>query len=193
MPWLPVYADEEDFRTVLDYLSQNDEIAFIIFDGKGRWRATHTIPQMDADRFCLWHIPSGSLPLLHPHPSKQIDSITDAWSGWSELRAGDDSSLPYFGAGHPGEIWLNHRPQGKRETQNIGLSSFEWIGNRYSLIGKPAPDVTERFWQKLRRWVKRTAAQTPRSGSVDGEHAEIWAFPSAMAAFCAGRGRDANP
>ena len=81
MPWLPIYADEEDFTLVFDYLNQSDEVAFIVSDGPGRWRATQRIVNMDAPRFCLWHVPSGPLPLLHPHPSKRIDSISDPWSG----------------------------------------------------------------------------------------------------------------
>jgi len=193
MPWIPIYADDTDFQVLHGWLNQNEEIAFVISDGPSRWRAVHTVPSIDSRRICLWHIPSGPLPLLHPHPSKRIDSITDPWSGWSGLRDGADKSCPYFGAGHPGVFWLNHWPHGRREPQNIGLSSFEWIGNRYSVIGSPAPEVTEKFWQRLRRWIKKMAIQIPRSGPVDGEHPEIWAFPSALAAFRNGCSRDSNP
>jgi hypothetical protein len=193
MPWLPFYADEEDFRVVHDYLNQNEEIAFIVSDVPHRWRATHTIPHMDGTRICLWHVPSGPLPLLHPHPSKAVDSIADPWSGWTELRTGTDNTCPYFGAGHPSIIWLNHRPKSERLSDGIGLSSFEWIGNRYSLIGSPAPKVTERFWQRLGRWAKKSAVIIPRAGALDGPSREIWAFQSALAAFRSGRNRDSNP
>ena len=193
MPWIPFYADEEDFRVIHDYLNQNEEVAFIVSDGPRRWSATHTIPSMDGVRVCLWHVPSGPLPLLHPHPSKTVDSISDSWSGWTELRTGADSTCPYFGAGHPGVIWLNHRPKAQRVPDGIGLSSFEWIGNRYSVIGSPAPKVTEKFWQRLRRWVKKSAVGIPRSGPVNGLHPEIWALSSALAAFRSGRSRDPNP
>jgi len=193
MPWIPLYADEEDFRVIHDYLNQSEDIAFIVSDGSRRWRAVQTIPRMDGERVCLWHVPSGSLPLLHPQPSKTVDSISDPWSGWTELRTGADSSCPYFGAGHPGIIWLNQRPVSKRVSGGIALSSFEWIGNRYSLIGSPAPDVTEKVWQRLRRWAKKSAVMIPRSGALDGAHPEILTFPSALAAFRSGRGRDSNP
>jgi len=148
---------------------------------------------MEGERVCLWHVPGRPLPLLHPPPGNTIDSISDPWSGWTELRAGADSTCPYFGAGHPAVIWLNQRPKSKQAPDGIGLSSFEWIGNHYSLIGSPAPEATEKFWQRLRRWVKKSAIMIPRVGAVDGPHPEIWAFPSALAAFRSGRGRDANP
>ena len=193
MPCIPLYADEEDFRVIRDYLNQTEDIAFIVSDGSRQWRATQTIPRMDEARICLWHVPSGSLPLLHPLPSKTVDSISDPWSGWTELRTGADSSCPYFGAGHPGIIWLNQRPVSKRVSDGIGLSSFEWIGNHYSLIGRRAPAVTEKFWQRLRRWVKKSAVMIPRSGALDGVGAEAFAFPSALSAFWNGRGRDLNP
>jgi hypothetical protein len=194
MPWIPLYADEEDFRVVLDHLNQDEDVAFVLSDGLRCWRATHTIPQLDGiRRICLWHVPSGDLPLLHPHPSKTVDSIQDPWSGWTELRTGADSTCPYFGAGHPGVIWLNHRPKSLRVPDGIGLSSFEWIGNHYSVIGSPAPEVTERFWARLRRWVKKIGIMVPRSGAVDGTDAEIFTFPSALAAFRGGRCRDSNP
>ncbi|MES1180662.1 MAG: hypothetical protein ABUL66_02235, partial [Verrucomicrobiota bacterium] len=122
MPWIPLYADEQDFSVIHDYLNQTEDIAFIVSDGSRRWRAVRTIPRMDGARVCLWHIPSGQLPLLHPHPSKTVDSIFDPWSGWTELRTGADSSCPYFGAGHPGIIWLNQRPVSKRVSDGIALS-----------------------------------------------------------------------
>jgi hypothetical protein len=193
MPWLPFYADEEDFIVVHDHLNQDEEIAFIVSDAPRRWRATHTIPHMEGVLLCLWHVPSGPLPLLQLHPSEAVDSIADPWSGWTELRTGADKSCPYFGAGHPGIIWLNHRPKSKRMSDGIGLSSFEWIGNRYSPIGSPAPEVTAKFWRRLRRWAKRSAVIIPRTGALNGAGPEIWAFPSALAAFRSGRGRDSNP
>jgi hypothetical protein len=192
MPWIPIYADEEDFGMVLNFLNQCDEVAFIVSDGPRRWRATQTIPRMGAARICLWHVPSGPLPLLHPPPSKTVDFVEDPWIGWTELRT-VEGNCPYFGAGPTGIIWLDQRPRSKRVPEGIGLSSFGWIGNHYSIIGSRAPEVTERFWQRLRRWAKKNAIKVPRSGAVDGPNPEIWAFPSALTAFRSGRGRDNNP
>ncbi|MGA2053600.1 MAG: hypothetical protein ABSH19_09840, partial [Opitutales bacterium] len=181
------------FEIILEWLNRNDEIAFIIADGPGRWRATLNIPRVDAPRTCLWHVPSGPLPLLRPHPSRLTDPIFNPWKGWVELRTSTNQTTPYFGAGHPGVVWLNRRLQARLFGEGVGLSSFEWIGNRYSVIGSPAKEVTEKFWQSLRRWVKKSSKKIPRSGSVDGPHPEIYAFPSAHASFVRGQGRDPNP
>ena len=193
MPWLPIYADSVDFEEVLGWLNTSEELAFIVTDGPGRWIAVPTIQAIESPRICLWHVPSGPLPLLHPQPSQAIGSISDPWAGWEELRAGADSSNPYFGAGHPGIIWLNVRPKSYRDPNAIGLSSFEWVGNHYSVIGRKADESTERLWRKMRRWAQKSAIKIPRSGALDGPNAEIFAFPSAIAAFKDGAQRTDNP
>ena len=192
MPWLPIYADSCDMERMCDWLNASEEVAFIVPCAPGRWRAVSSVPSFDSDRVCLWHVPSGPLPLLHPHPSKEVGAILDPWSGWQELRIGADPQRPYFGAGHPGVIWLNVRALSRRSAPGIGLSSFEWIGNRYRLIGNAAEASTEKFWRSLRRWVQKQCQKIPRYGPIDGPGAEIFTFPSAQAAFESGVGRDAN-
>lgn len=193
MPWLPIYADANDFRAIHDWLNASEELAFIVSDGPQRWRAVGSVPALDSERICLWHVPSGPLPLLRPSSSRDVGSVTDPWSGWEELRAGADPSHPYFGAGHPGIIWLNHRPVSRRSPRGVGLSSYEWIGNHYRVIGKAADASTEAFWRSMRRWTQKHSRKIPRAGALDGPRAEIFAFPSALAAFESGVERDANP
>jgi hypothetical protein len=189
MPWLPIYADAVDFRVIHDWLNTSEELAFIVADGPRRWRAVPSIPILGSARVCLWHVPSGPLPLPHASPSRDVSSITDPWSGWEELRPGAIASRPYFGSGHPGIIWLNVRPVSRRSPQSIGLSSFEWIGNLNRVIGRAADPSTQAIWRSMRRWVQKRAKKIPRSGPLDGPGAEIFAFPSALAAFESGAGR----
>jgi hypothetical protein len=118
--------------------------------------------------------------------------IEDPWKGWHEEQSGVDRKNPYFGSGHVGIIWLNAHAQGN-QSHNIGLSSFEWIGNHCRLIGRPAPTVTERFWKKLGRIVKKQAVRIPRSGPWDGQNPEIWVLPEALKQIMAGHERDPNP
>jgi hypothetical protein len=73
------------------------------------------------------------------------------------------------------------------------MSGFEWIGNHYKVIGSPAEPVTEKWWHRLRRKIKRDAQRIPREGPPDGPHPEIWALPGALAQIEAGMPRDANP
>ena len=192
MPWLPIYAAAEDFELVRAWLNAESDIAFVVNDGFHRWKAVAHVPSLPQPRACLWHVPSGSLPLLGPKIDDPVQSVLDPWKGWAERRSGANSSVPYFGAGHPGVIWLNVRVPG-RSASSIGLSSFEWIGNWYRIIGKPASETTSRWWQRLRRWVKKSAVRIPRSGALVGRDAEIWALPSAYDLFAKGTPRDANP
>lgn len=181
MPWLPVYATEDDVQLLLGLLNDDPAIAFIVGAGARSWRATSSHPALSPGRYCLWHVPSGPLPLLRPKGA--IDGVVaDPFAGWREERAGADPSHPYFGAGHPGVIWFNVRPTLTRphsELREIGLSSFAWIGNWYRIIGSPAPAVTEAWWKALRRWVKKHAIKVPRGGLQEHTPPEIWAFPAA--------------
>ena len=190
MPYISFYADERDFRTLLTFLNDAPDIAFIVSVRPNRWRAERRVPRLKGDSIALWHIPSGPLPLLHAPPSQKETRIRNPWRGWKELFQGADSSCPYFGPGHPGVIWLNRRPRSASVRGAVGMSSFEWIGSRYALVGNPVPKPTRNFWNSLRRWVKENSVLIPRKGSLSGSRREIWAFPSALASFKRGKKRE---
>lgn len=174
-------------RWLFNALSLEPEVAFLLSVGDKRWAAVQK-QAFDGDRrIGLWHVPSGPLPLLRERgqPESQIE---DPFASWTEERTGADPTTPYFGAGHFGVFWLNARTEGRKRGA-IGLSSFEWIGNRYA----SAPESTERFWKKLARIIKKQAIRVPRDGAWDGPHPEIWALPEALKQFVIGRERDANP
>lgn len=192
MPWLPLYVDDADSQQLLSWLNTDEEIAFIVSDGPKQWKAVHSIESIVNGRYCLWHAPSGPLPLVG-HGTIKDGQVRDPWAGWTEVRTGANPNTPYFGAGHPGIVWLNARPISHRNSKAIGLSSFEWIGNYYRIIGNPAPEVTEKWWQRLRKAVKKVARRIPREGPCDGADAEIWAFPSAYESILSGTPRDSNP
>ena len=167
-------ADEEDFRTILAYLSDHPDVAFIVRAGPGRWRAVGRLDRVDVDRIGLWHIPSGPLPLLAAKPVEPSRPIDDPWRGWTEQAPGFDRSSPYFGPGHPSVIWLLYNPHGPGTRHGVGISEFEWLGNYYSVIDLPAAPATEQFWRDLRRWIVRQTVR--RDDPTDSR-----AFPSAMA------------
>ena len=193
MPWLPMYIDNDDLKMIIDWLNQEECIAFIVNDGIGvektKWKAVKSINDYSHNRYCLWHVPSGPLPLL----TEEINftkTIVNPFEGWEEERTGADDSQPYFGAGHIGIFWLDNSTKTIEKEKAIGLSCFEWIGNHYRILGYGAPEATEKWWQKLKRWVKKQATLIPREENMKPE---IWCFPGAMDKIQKGMQRDVNP
>lgn len=195
MAWLPFYAIADDVLALLAYLNSSTEIAFIVSNGTGKWIAADSLASLPDGRHCLWHVPGGPLPLFRG-ANESPGEIANPFLGWSEARSGADRSQPYFGAGHPGVFWLNvdlRENEAAAHEILVGLSSFEWIGNHYRMIGHPAKPETEKFWKALGRWVKRTAIKVPRGGPQYCTPPEIWAFPGAQAMFEAGAKGAPNP
>jgi hypothetical protein len=208
MAWIPMYLMKPDVEILNDLLNKDDEIAYLVSNGHKEWIAKKQIDinteiasqnlirefdskQINSIEFNLWHIPSGSLPLLNLKKDEQCEDgkVTNPWIGWIELRTGANSSIPYFGAGHPGVINLKIKLP---IAEEIYMSSFGWIGNHYKLIGNGADPSTEIFWQKLRKLVKKFSTQIPR-GNSEKEKNEIFAFPTAYKEIKKGRGCSYNP
>jgi hypothetical protein len=91
MPWLPIYAAEEDMRWLFDTLSVEPEIAFLLSAGEKRWTATKKKEFVRDGRVGLWHVPSGPLPLLR-EKGRPEGIVDDPWAGWTEERTGADSA-----------------------------------------------------------------------------------------------------
>lgn len=212
MAWLPLYLVKQDVEFLNDWLNQEEEIAFLVSNGTSKWIAKkqHDIvadmERQKADgyfsgnylKYSLWHVQSGPLPLFGSGSSGKLcfnkddwneEQIADPWSGWTEIRAGADSDIPYFGAGHPGIIHLTiHLSDDNNE---IPMSDFQWIGNHYKIIGSGAEKSTEKFWNKLRRMAKKIGTHIPRQNKVESKN-EIYAFPLAYKAIQNGRACSLN-
>lgn len=200
MPFLSFFADEQDAEILLNWLNAEHEIAFIVQDQtqtgwQRKWKAVHTIDWFTAEKYSLWHVPTGLLPLN----AGGSQTISDPWEGWIEQRPGADSRTSYFGSGHPAEIrlelWLRHKPYTNTEratlrnrvswyigdTDLLPISGFEWIGDRN---GK-APTQTWQWWRQLTTWVSETAIRIERFEDRNEDTGELeewsfWAFPSAF-------------
>lgn len=217
MAWLPMYLLDKDVEFLNDWLNQEEEIAFLVSNGHQQWIAKkehdiladigtqtfgagHNFTVPNFVEYNLWHVPSGPLPLLDANKGvarlrfdkedwNEDGKIENPWLGWTEIRTGAKSSVPYFGAGHPGvfhlEIKLPH-------DDEIRMSNFGWIGNHYKIIGNGAEKVTEKFWNKLRRMAKKVATQIPRSNDPNAKK-EVYAFPTAYKEIQSGRRCALNP
>ncbi len=185
-----MYLVEEDLHSLSSWLTDEAKISLIQTIGPGEWQAFEDFEVYEPGRYCLFHSESGPLPLLSNDPDRPDSEVSDPFAGWVEHRAGANPNQPYFGAGHPAIFWLNVR---LKENGIVGMSSFEWIGNHYSQIDRPAPEVSKKWWERLRRWVKKQSFIIPRDGPLDGTGKEIWAFSSALLEFESGVQRATNP
>lgn len=153
-----------------------------------QWKAVRTVDSMADGHHSLWHVPAGPLPLIKrdagPMPligpeGPAYPPIPDPWAGWT--------GPPGFGPGcHPWirlELWTRHHPYTQQERAVLRelnafwlnqddllvVSDFEWTGSHF----RPAPPQTQRWWNRMKRWVDRTAIRLrPNPG--------FWAFPSAL-------------
>ena len=190
MPWLPMYLDLEDLKDLSYWLNEEQEISIIVSIGEGEWKAINNISISSNGRYCLYHKHSGPLPFLKKNWTGKELMIPDPFSGWKEMKTGENSENPYFGAGHPAIFWLNIR---MGTDEEVGMSSFEWIGNHYSIIGNAAPELAEKWWSKLKRWTKKNGCRIPRSGEIVDGKPEIWTFKSALKEIKSGKPRARNP
>jgi hypothetical protein len=191
MPWIPMYLAPADATNLLTMLDADEQIAFLLGDGPTRWRAYRCLPSPITGRIAMWHIPSGPLPLLGAEMRGTTRQVPDPFSGWMERRTGADPTTPYFGAGHPGIIWLNLRLSPKEQGSSGGLSSFEWIGNHYAAIGNPASAVTQAWWKSLRQRIQKSTRRVARQRF--STTAEIFAYPEALKLLENGLSFDNNP
>lgn len=211
MAWIPFYADDEDFISIIERLNNDSEIAFIQPHRKyfnKKWIAQYKVKQLNHKECCLWHIPggeikryvkgeridfSGKLHRLFNKPQRMLvksGSVADPWKGWRGPHILGEKNVPFLG-GEPNIIQLVVNTTGTKNDNAIGLSYFGWIANRYKAAGIPADTTTVNWWNRLRRWVeKQSAAKIPRSGSLNGSQPEIWAFPSAYESIKSGKERE---
>ena len=201
---IPMYLEPADFARTVTHLDEDPEIAWIVADS-GRWVARQRLDRVPPPLICLWHIPSGPLPLFVPIPSTQRPGgfgavedkgvINDPFAGWDDPFHGELEE-PRFGS-PPGIVWLTLRvrggPGGRPDQAEIGISSFGWIGRHYSALGRVPTSSTTRWWRALRRWVAASAVRVTYAGPLDGPRSEIFAFPAALEAIKVGAPRSASP
>ncbi len=64
MPWLPFYAKTSDLPLLYNILTSEADLALLVPVEGDLWRATLDFALGQDDRFSLWHVPGGPLPLM---------------------------------------------------------------------------------------------------------------------------------
>lgn len=195
MACLYFYCVERDVPVLLQTFGT--ELAFILPDGPNRWRAVKDHVPIDGSHLLLWHVPSGPFPsewLEQPRPGSfplvvPGPAVADPWAGWDEpprtLPALGGSVIaqpvePLVSIEHPGMFRLRLNLTGREQNSTCGRSTLEWIGNHYASIGRAAPEVTVKFWARLRREIAKIATKVPEGGLQRTSRRQVWAFPTAL-------------
>ncbi len=190
--WMGFYVHEEDARLLHARLNEDPEIAFLVQEGAGRWRAVWQVEDLRG-KTKLWHVPGGSLPLLGRSAEEPDTLIEDPFTGWQERVEGFDYSVPYFGTSWPCTLELTLVTPGWRglPMDSMPMSGLGWFGR---LSREPPPAATLRWWRRFKGWMRRHAVRVTRwELPEEPRGADIWALPAALRALEAGMERDPNP
>lgn len=183
--YIGFYAEEPDVELLHERLNADPEIAFILQDGPGHWRAVWQLDDL-CGKTMLWHVPGGPLPLVE-RGGGEDPLIENPFAGWQALQGGMDSSVPYFGPGWPStlllELYTRHWRGWRREL--LPLSGLGWYGRTHP---KPPPESTRRWWRRLQGWMRRHAVPITRYGNTT-----LLALPAAHHSLQSGVVRDPYP
>ena len=189
MASIPVYALESDLQTIVDFLNQDPEIAFVIPDGPHRWRTVDRMPQIAAGHHALWLRAGEALPLVGSSQAEPDTPILNPDAGWKERLPSAVPGQPFFGS-HPGVIWLHVSTGG---PGLVPMSAFGWIGNRYRAIGHGAAPAASKWWRRLQRWIRKQGPTVPRGSLQASGPVDVAAFPAALMQLRNGVPGELNP
>ena len=191
MPWLPFYATEDDLVDLDQILVLERDLALLQPDGEDQWKAVLDYRLDEDGRYSLWHVPSGPLPLMPAGGTGEpIGEVEDPFAGWTQLRLTEDQ--PFFG-NSTGVFHLNLRIHSTKPESSFGMSSIEWIGNYFSVLGQTAPEVTKKRWAALRRQFSKLGLRVPRGWLERERKPEVFALPGAHKLLQSGAKGDVNP
>lgn len=183
MSEIQMYLEPEDVNILLNWLNEDEEIAFFKSIGPKQWCAVNKVESLEVINV-LWHTRYQNLPLFKGVNEKK-EIIGDPWSGWTEVITSPTG--PYFG-NCPGIIHLGILVnryilnENKEQVDVILISGFNWIGNYFRSIGNPALKETENWWKTLRKKVTKIS----KKFSLEGNWS-VYAFPDALKSIETGK------
>lgn len=192
-----LYLTKKDASSIVEWINSEEGIVWIIKDSqqglKYRWKAVSKIENVESKEYCLWKVDAGSLRI--PSRRQEIDDaiVLDPFSGWEQTLDSERAEVPWFGAAAPETFGFVFRENGKEKDGSIGRSGFNWIGNYFSIIGNGAPDDCKKWWERLKRYVKKNSTGIPWPGEIGSGRTGAYAFEEAYTELINGRPKDVNP
>jgi hypothetical protein len=187
MPALYLFVHHDDISEIVQRLSVDEAVAFLLSDGVGQWRARQSVDTLPPGDYLLWHQPGGPLPLVESDGRVRGSVIENPWDGWREQRPGANPRVPWLG--DPPQVfqfhlWPDGSPLERRsllssDSPYLGVSSMSWIGNHWAAVGKPAHPDTSRWWRSWTAWVRRVTTPMLATVPVNSPGNKAYAFPAA--------------
>ena len=194
-----LYLADDDVVEIVDWLNKEPNLAWIRKTGQDghsyAWKAVDYINEIRPSSYALWKTDAG--PLYLPSGSfAPATEINDPYFGWIQhLTPENDhgSDTPWFGVRRPQTFTFHFRESGKRDPDHLARSGFTWVGNYFRPIGNPAQPESERFWNRLRAFIKKSSTGIPWPYTPEGGRTDAYAFPKAMQQIEDGRTPEVNP
>lgn len=192
LAWIPLYIVQEDLPAFNAILRADGDLALLQHVRGDRWTATLDYDLVADGHYSLWHAAGGPLAIPDRDPfSSASDEIADPFQGWEHLRL-DQFGQPFLGS-PPNIVTLTIMSKPKVTENTFGMSSLGWIGNYFSVLGRVAPEVTKKRWNKLRRQIAKVAPRVPRGWLTRGTKPEVFALPHAHELLKSGARGEINP
>lgn len=192
-----LYITKNDSKTIVEWINSESEIAWIVKEyqkGKQyRWKAANSIESLNSTEYRLWKIGSGPLRIPSGNPGTEDSVILNPFQGWEQTLKTDTAEVPWFGVAAPETFGFKFNEKGKEADSSIGRSGFTWIGNYFGIIGISAPDDCKKWWERLKRYIKKNATGIPWPGELGSGKTGAYAFPEAYQQLLKGRLKDINP
>lgn len=192
-----LYLTTSDAKEIINWVNSESDIAWIVKDSQigntYRWKAVNEIHNVESKSYCLWYIGAG--PLRVPSGSNDIKDalVLNPFVGWEQTLTTEIAEVPWFGAASPETFSFTFREFGRKNKDAIGRSGFNWIGNYFSIIDIPAPPECKKWWEKLKRHIKKNSVGIPWPGELGSGKVGAYAFPEAYKKLTDGCERDTNP
>ncbi|WP_370052365.1 hypothetical protein [Neptunomonas sp.] len=192
-----LYLTKNDAESIVEWLNGESDIAWIVKESQEgklyRWKAVHSIDAIQAKKYCLWKIGAGDLRIPSGNHEIEDTVVLDPFRGWEQRLNVSAAETPWFGAAAPETYTFTFLERGKEHEDSIGRSGFNWIGNYFSEIGNSAPDECKKWWERLKRHIKKNSTGIPWPGELGSGKTGAYAFPEAYDQLLKGRAKDVNP
>ena len=186
-----------DTKLILDWINSEKSIAWIIKESQCnnvyRWKAVNEVNEIEPKEYCLWHTASGRLRIPSGSVDVEDEYVSNSFNGWEQTLKTNKEEVPWFGTAAPETFGFHFREKGKESENSLGRSGFTWIGNYFSVIGTSAPEESKKWWERLKKHIKKSATGIPWPGDIGSGKIGAYAFPEAYKQLSEGRSKDVNP